>query len=120
VLSRRLAGRGHYPAIDLLQSISRLMPELATTEHQQAAQLIRELLSVYDDHEDLISIGAYRGGTNPLVDTAIAMKPQIDQFLRQGIDETTPPHDARQALVALVQQCLQRKDNRKEPTTPAN
>ncbi len=62
-LSRKLAGRGHWPAIDVLESISRLMPDITSREHQDAAQSIRELLAAYREHEDLISIGAYRAGS---------------------------------------------------------
>ncbi len=112
VLSRRLAGRGHYPAVDLLNSISRLMPDLASAEHLHAAQTIRELIAVYHEHEDLISIGAYRGGSNPLVDTAIAMKPEIDAFLRQNIDESTSLDSTITTFIALAQRCRQ-----KHPTT---
>ncbi len=107
VLSRRLAGRGHYPAIDLLGSISRLMPDLASTEHLNAAQTIRELIAVYHEHEDLISIGAYRTGSNPLVDTAITMKPEIDRFLRQGTTESTDLNSTIKAFIALGQRCRQ-------------
>jgi flagellum-specific ATP synthase len=109
VLSRRLAGRGHYPAVDLLHSISRLMPDLTSAEHQQAAQIIRELLAVYHEHEDLISIGAYRAGSNPLVDTAIEMKPEIDRFLRQGMCESSDANATNAALLALAHRCGQRE-----------
>ncbi len=64
-LSRKLASRAHWPAIDVLESISRLMPDIASPEHLNAAQTIRELMAVYRDHEDLISIGAYRQGVPP-------------------------------------------------------
>ncbi len=121
VLSRRLAGRGHYPAIDLLNSISRLMPDLVSDEHLQAAQVIRELIAVYHEHEDLISIGAYRTGSHPLVDAAIAMKPEIDQFLRQGIRETSDAKTAVQTLVTLATRSRQAgkpsPENRSSQTT---
>jgi flagellum-specific ATP synthase len=105
VLSRRLAGRGHYPAIDILQSISRLMPDLASPEHREAAQTVRELLAVYHEHEDLISIGAYRAGSNPLVDAAIKMKPEIDLFLRQAVTDSTGLETVVQILIALAERC---------------
>ena len=70
-LSRKLSSRGHYPAIDVLESISRLMPEVADDEHLRATCAIRELLGAYRDHEDLISIGAYHQGSNRTVDAAI-------------------------------------------------
>jgi FliI/YscN family ATPase len=105
VLSRRIAGRGHYPAVDLLESISRLMNDIVTPEHRQAAQVIRELLAVYRDHEDLISIGAYRSGANPQVDTAIAMRDEIQRYLRQAIEEKSSVEQARTQLLALANQC---------------
>ncbi len=105
LLSRRLAGRGHYPAIDLLNSISRLMPDLASSEHLHAAQVVRELIAVHHEHEDLISIGAYRAGSHPQVDAAIAMKSEIDQFLRQAMQETADAETASKSLVALAARC---------------
>jgi flagellum-specific ATP synthase len=84
-LSRKLSTRGHYPAIDPIESISRLMPDICNTEHLKTARLIRKLLGVYLDNEDLISIGAYRMGSNPEIDHAIKMKPVIDQFLQQDV-----------------------------------
>lgn len=102
-LSRKLASRGHYPAIDLLGSVSRLMPDLTDREHQTAAIRLRELLSVYRDHEDLIAIGAYRRGSNPLLDRAIAMQEPIQRFLQQAIEEGSDFTAARQALLELVQ-----------------
>lgn len=107
-LSRKLASRGHYPAVDVLESLSRLMPEVTTEEHRQAAQLVRELLALYRDHEDLISIGAYRRGSNAGVDTAIDMQDQLRGFLRQGITEPSTVEDARAALLQLRQIAVQR------------
>ena len=86
-LTRKLATRGHYPAIDVLDSISRLMTQIAPRPQQDAAQAIRELLAAYRDHEDLISIGAYRRGSNRAVDMAIDLKDDIDKFLRQRVEE---------------------------------
>ncbi len=82
-LSRSLASRGHYPAIDVLASLSRLMSDLAGEEHRRAATVVRSLLAAYRDHEDLISIGAYRRGGNKLVDAAIDMQDDLNGFLRQ-------------------------------------
>ncbi|CCQ97782.1 flagellar-specific ATPase [[Clostridium] ultunense Esp] len=87
VLSRDLANRGHFPAIDVLESVSRLMTEVTSPEHQEKARQVRRLLSAYQEAEDLISIGAYRRGSNRETDLAIAMKPKLDQFLRQRVDE---------------------------------
>ena len=67
-----MAGKGHYPAVDLLNSISRLMPDIVSREQREAATVVRELIAVHHEHEDLISIGAYRKGSHPLVDAAIA------------------------------------------------
>ncbi len=108
VLSRRLAGRGHFPAIDLLESISRLMPDLTTPEHLRLAQAVRALIAEYREHEDLISIGAYRAGSNPLVDAAIEMKPLIDRFLKQEIQESSDADTSWQAFQLLAQRCQQR------------
>jgi flagellum-specific ATP synthase len=107
VLSRRLAGKGHYPAVDLLDSISRLMPELVPPDQLAAAMTIRELIAVHRDHEDLISIGAYQRGSNPQVDAAIALMPEIDRFLRQQVNEESPWETSQQQLVQLGQRCVQ-------------
>jgi flagellum-specific ATP synthase len=100
-LSRKLASRAHWPAIDVLESISRVMPDITTKQHREAAQTVRELLSAYRDHEDLISIGAYRRGANHRVDAAIDMLDSCNQFLRQQIGERTTLEDSRLALIAL-------------------
>ncbi len=86
-LSRKLSTRGHYPAIDSIESISRLMPDICDPEHLKAARSMRRLLGTYIDNEDLISIGAYRAGSNPEIDHAIKMKPLIDQYLQQSVDD---------------------------------
>ncbi len=83
VLSRKIAHRGRYPAIDILSSLSRLQSHLVDDEHQRSASQIRTMLSAYQENEDLITIGAYQKGSSPLVDRAIALKPQIDEFLSQ-------------------------------------
>jgi flagellum-specific ATP synthase len=103
LLARRLASRGHYPAIDVLESISRLMPDLTLKEHRQAALSIRELLAAHRDHEDLISIGAYRGGANPAVDAALAMQTELNAFLRQAVEESSSVESARGQLMQLAQ-----------------
>ena len=82
-LSRKLAGSGHYPAIDVLESVSRSMHDIADAEHREAALAVRRLLSAYREHEDLISVGAYRRGTNPAVDRAIELRNEINELLRQ-------------------------------------
>ena len=87
VLERRLAHKGHYPAVDILQSISRCMKDVVTPEHAAAANKFRELLAAYTEHEDEISLGAYAKGSVPSVDRAIEMLPQMNEFLKQGIYE---------------------------------
>ena len=108
-LSRKLASRGHYPAIEILDSISRLMPAVTSREHQDAALAVRELLAAYRDHEDLISIGAYRRGSNPLVDVAIDSRDDLQRFLRQRRDESSSTTSAREDLVQLIGRCAQRR-----------
>jgi len=107
-LSRKLGSRNHYPAIDVLESLSRLMPEVTTEEHRRAAGVVRELLAVYRDHEDLISVGAYRRGSNRLVDVAIDLRDEIHRFLRQATTERSSVDDARQGLLRLQALCQQR------------
>ncbi len=87
VLSRELANRNHYPAIDILQSISRVMSSIVDENHKRAVGKIRELLSAYKDAEDLINIGAYVKGSNPLIDEAISKIDAINKLLRQRVDE---------------------------------
>ncbi len=111
-LSRKLASRAHWPAIDVLESVSRLMPDIATLEHLGAAQTIRELMAVYRDHEDLISIGAYRQGANRQVDVAIELLDDINQYLRQKIDERTTIESSRQTLIDLQKKALAKLANK--------
>jgi flagellum-specific ATP synthase len=101
VLSRELAHRNHYPAIDVLQSVSRLAGELQGPDEKAAAGALREALALYRSKEDLITIGAYPHGSDPAVDRAITLRPRIDDFLRQGIDEPVSGEDADAELLAL-------------------
>jgi len=87
VLSRKLANSNHFPAIDVSASISRLMTNIVSEEHRKLASQIRDMLSLYEKNEDLISIGAYKSGTNPKLDMAISKIDKINQFLCQGIQE---------------------------------
>ena len=107
-LSRKLAARGHYPAIDLLGSISRLMNDIVPREHREAAGRVRELLGAHREHEDLISIGAYRRGANRAVDLALELWDPIEQFLRQRVEESCTVESARETLLQLRQRALQR------------
>ena len=87
VLSRQLANSNHFPAIDVGASISRLMVEIVPEEHRQLAGRLRDVMSVYEKNADLVSIGAYKSGTNPRLDHALQKIDAINQFLCQGIDE---------------------------------
>ena len=87
VLSRQLAAANHYPAIDVLASVSRVMPDVVDQNHLSAASAIRDILATYREAEDLINIGAYVPGSNPRVDLALSKIENIRSFLRQGIEE---------------------------------
>jgi flagellum-specific ATP synthase len=87
VLSRSLAHANHYPAIDISSSVSRLMVEIVPQEHKQLASRIRDILSTYERNADLVSIGAYKPGTNRKLDFALSKIDAVNAFLRQGIDE---------------------------------
>lgn len=87
VLSRNLASRNHYPAIDVLESISRCMIDIVPMEHEKAARKLREVLAVIRDAQDLIDIGAYVKGSNPKIEYSITMISGVNEFLRQGIHE---------------------------------
>ena len=87
VLSRKLANANHFPAIDINASISRLMTDIVTPERKKLASKLRDVLSLYEQNEDLISIGAYKAGTNPKLDYAISKNEGIQKFLMQGINE---------------------------------
>jgi flagellum-specific ATP synthase len=87
VLDRRLAQRGHFPPIDVVQSVSRLMPRLVDAHHAQAAAALRRRLAIYEEHRDLIVLGAYQSGRDRAVDDAVATYPAIESHLRQGSSE---------------------------------
>ncbi len=102
VLSRDLANRGHYPAIDVPRSISRLMLQVTDDEHQAAAQRVKTLLTTHRDAEDLIQIGAYVSGTDALVDYAIEHLDDVNGFLRQDIAESVTFADGIEQLKTLL------------------
>jgi flagellum-specific ATP synthase len=102
VLSRELAHRNHYPAIDVLQSVSRLVGEITGPEERAAASTVRSLMADFKDREDLIAIGAYQAGTDPRTDAAIAARDGIEAFLRQAPDERSTYEEADVALKALA------------------
>lgn len=103
VLSRRLAERGHYPAVDVLQSLSRLETQLCAPEILNAARTLRGWMSRVEESRDLISVGAYRPGADVELDRALRQMPRIEAFLRQGIDELAPTEAALSQLLALVE-----------------
>lgn len=102
VLSRQLADRGHYPAIDVLPSVSRLMPDITTSEHRRAATRVREILSTYRQSEDLISIGAYARGSNPKIDDAITNIDGVNAFLTQPASMASSWDDTMQSLMRFA------------------
>ena len=101
VLSRKLATKGHYPSIDVLQSVSRLKNEVASPEQVSASNKILESLAQYQDSEDLINIGAYSMGSNPKIDEAIKYNPVINKYLRQDMNDASPFSDTVDALFEI-------------------
>jgi flagellum-specific ATP synthase len=102
VLSRKLAARNQYPAVDVLESISRLMIDVVDREHRQAARTILEHLAVYRDAEDLVNIGAYVEGSNPKIDLALEKIEAIWAFLKQDIDDRGDYKATRERLLELA------------------
>jgi FliI/YscN family ATPase len=103
-LARDLGASGHYPAIDVLHSVSRLQSRLATPEQSEYARKIRESLAVYRQSEDLINLGAYVSGSNPKLDTVIRSRGEIMRFLRQGPVDVSPLNDTIRQMSALAEQ----------------
>jgi len=101
VLSRAIAAQNHYPAIDVLSSVSRVMMEVVSKEHYQAAQQLRSTMAVYREAADLINIGAYVAGSNPQIDRAIQKIEGINQFLCQDVFEINTFDETKQALLTL-------------------
>ena len=102
VLTRELASRGHHPAIDILQSTSRLMSRVADTEMQRLAGEARQHLAIYEASRDLIELGAYQPNINAALDRAVTLKPALDDFLQQASAQSTPHADMRRLLVAAL------------------
>ncbi|MHC4855094.1 MAG: EscN/YscN/HrcN family type III secretion system ATPase, partial [Planctomycetota bacterium] len=103
VLSRKLADRGHYPAIDILQSISRLMNTVTNAEHQMAARKLREIYATYTDAEDLINIGAFSPGANKRIDGSVALINRIQDFLVQPVRQLSPFDQTVKQLLSITQ-----------------
>ncbi|RJS95153.1 flagellar protein export ATPase FliI [Salinisphaera sp. Q1T1-3] len=102
VLSRQLAEAGHYPAIDIEASISRAMTALIDATQLSRVQYFKRMFSRYERSRDLIAVGAYAAGSDPTLDEAIALHPQMESFLQQGMSERSDHHDAAAGLAALV------------------
>ncbi len=108
VLTRRLANARHFPAVDVLQSVSRVRNEVIPQPHQEAADAFLRLEAAYSAHEDLIAVGAYKAGTDALVDAAIALRPRTQAFLRQPPEEHTDMADVRARLAGLAAAAAER------------
>ncbi len=106
VLSRTLAQENHYPAIDVLQSVSRLYQTLASEDHRGASSVVRDALFAYQQARDLINIGAYVPGSNPQIDRAIRLQPHIQRFLRQAPDSPTEMAESIARLRAIANEEL--------------
>ena len=102
VLSRRLAHAGHFPTVDVLESISRLEPAITDPSQREAATEFRRLLAAYRDAKDLIEIGAYAPGSNPTVDRAISLLGDMDSFARQPLDTVVPAPESWNGIGELV------------------
>jgi flagellum-specific ATP synthase len=102
VLSRELAHQNHFPAVDVLSSISRLMNQITDKEHRDAAGKIRDLMATFKRSEDLINIGAYAQGSNQKLDQAVALKDEIDKLLRQDMDENAPMETTREWMLKIA------------------
>ncbi len=119
-LSRDLANRGHYPAVSVLESISRVMGDVVENDHVAAAAVIRRVLAVWNDIEDLVNIGAYAAGTNVEFDVAVQMKPEIDDFLQQAIHERADFNETSDGLRNLATriEALREKLGSQAPAPP--
>lgn len=102
VLDRKLTSRGHYPPINPMTSLSRVMPMVVPQEHVRAANSVRELIAAYSDVEDLLSVGAYKPGSKPTADRAIAKWDDVNKFLRQGRDEGAEWTESKTSLMEIV------------------
>ncbi|MGM0600534.1 MAG: flagellar protein export ATPase FliI [Candidatus Rifleibacteriota bacterium] len=102
ILSRDLAHQNIYPAVDILGSISRLMPEITSKEHFESAQKLRNIYSTYAKNADAISLGAYKSGSDPKIDQAIQKHPLIESYIKQGITEVVNFQDSLESLAKIV------------------
>ena len=102
VLSREMADAGHYPAIDVEKSVSRVMPQITDEEHMLMSKAVRQVLSICRKNQDLVSIGAYKPGTDPAIDQAFTLKPRLDEYLQQRMKETVPYDMCKNMLKMLL------------------
>lgn len=102
VLSRRLTSRGHYPPVDVLQSLSRVMPMVVPSDQLRASHRLRELIAARDDIDDLVSIGAYKSGTKPIADEALEKWGSIESFLKQGKGEASSWDETQSKLKEII------------------
>lgn len=109
VLDRRLGARGHYPAIDVLSSLSRVMTRVAGQQHIAAAQRVRSLLAAYEEKRDLIALGAYAKGSDAKLDQAIAALPEIERLLRQNADSVASLADSVSLLTSIAERYPERR-----------
>jgi len=103
VLTRELADRGIYPAIDVLQSVSRVMPAVTDDNHLQAALRFKEYYSTYEEARDLINLGAYSRGSNPKIDKSIELIGAMEAFICQGLNEAADYGQTKEKLAQIVQ-----------------
>jgi len=111
VLSRELANLNHYPAIDVLASVSRLMPEVITDIHKKAANIIKDIMATYRQSKDLIEVGAYSPGSNPKLDQAIALQEKINKYLRQDVYEKETFESSLKKLIEIIPENLLEEKN---------
>ena len=104
VLSRDLADSGHYPAIDIEKSISRVMPQVVSESHMQQARVLKQVYSMYQQNKDMITLGAYQKGSDQMLDQAINMMPSVNAFLQQGMRDVISYDDGLQGLAQLLGQ----------------
>jgi FliI/YscN family ATPase len=109
ILSRTLAARNHYPAIDVLNSVSRVMPAITTREHMQRASFARKNLAVYEKIRDLVNIGAYVKGSDPEADTALLVNPVLNNFLQQDVKEASIFDTTLQSLADISRVSVDRE-----------
>ncbi|WP_206484726.1 flagellar protein export ATPase FliI [Thalassotalea sp. G2M2-11] len=119
VLSRELADSGHYPAVDIEGSISRVMPMVTSAEHQELARQLKQVYSLYQQNKDLIAIGAYSKGSDPRIDQAIQLLPVIDFFLQQKMTEVIPYDQSLVQLQEILSAAQAHANNQQAAGNPA-